>query len=112
MYAIEDQSFCCPTEITLYVLNDKWKLFIIYTLLDGPKRFKDICESFPNITQKTISIKLKELEATHMIHRKVFAEVPPKVEYSLTDIGKQAEPMLKALYEFGLAYASAYGKKQ
>ena len=110
MYTIENQSFFCPTEITLHVLNDKWKLFIMYTLLDGPKRFKEICETFPNITQKTISIKLKELENAHMIHRMVFAEVPPKVEYSLSEIGKKSEPMLKSIYEFGLIYVSMYAK--
>ncbi len=110
MYTIENQSFFCPTEITLHVLNDKWKLFIMYTLLDGPKRFKEICETFPNITQKTISIKLKELENAHMINRMVFAEVPPKVEYSLSEIGKKSEPMLKSIYEFGLIYASMYAK--
>ncbi|MDD3467986.1 MAG: helix-turn-helix domain-containing protein [Campylobacterales bacterium] len=101
--------FYCPVEVTLHVMNDKWKLFIVYVLLDGAKRFKDICETFPQITQKTITQKLKELEADHIVVRNVFAEVPPRVEYSLSDMGKNLESVIKSLYDFGVGYAGKYG---
>lgn len=109
MYKIENEAFVCPMEVTLHILNDKWKMFIVYALLDGPRRFKDICEKFPKITQKTISQKLKELEAAHMINRVVYPQVPPKVEYSLSETGKRIEPMVKAMFDFGVFYAETYG---
>jgi len=109
MYTLNGEDFFCPMEVTLHILNDKWKLFIVYTLLDGPKRFKEICETFPKITQKTISMKLKELEASKMIDRTVYAQVPPKVEYALSETGKKIEPMIKAMYDFGFFYISQHG---
>jgi DNA-binding HxlR family transcriptional regulator len=70
----------CPVALTLDIINDKSKIFIVYILLGGQKRFKDICEAFSQVTQKTVTQKLKELEADHIIERTVFAEVPPRVE--------------------------------
>lgn len=109
MYEINGEEFFCPMEVTLHILNDKWKMFIVYTLLNGPKRFKEICETFPKITQKTISMKLKELEASHMIDRTVYAQVPPKVEYALSETGRHSEPMIKAMFDFGLMYIDKHG---
>lgn len=109
MYELNGEAFFCPMEVTLHILNDKWKLFIVYTLLNGPKRFKDICETFPKITQKTISMKLKELEASKMIVRTVYAQVPPKVEYTLSETGREIEPMVKAMFEFGRFYIEKHG---
>lgn len=109
MYEINGEEFFCPMEVTLHILNDKWKMFIVYTLLNGPKRFKEICETFPKITQKTISMKLKELEASHMIDRTVYAQVPPKVEYALSETGRHSEPMIKAMFDFDLMYIDKHG---
>ncbi|AFL69642.1 winged helix-turn-helix transcriptional regulator [Sulfurospirillum barnesii] len=109
MYELNGEEFFCPMQVTLHILNDKWKLFIVYSLLDGAKRFKEICDTFPSITQKTVSIKLKELEASQMITRTVYAQVPPKVEYALSATGKKIEPMVKAMYEFGLFYVKQHG---
>ena len=109
MYELNGEEFFCPMEVTLHVLNDKWKLFIVHTLLSGPKRFKEICDTFPKITQKTISVKLKELEASQMIIRTVYAQVPPKVEYALSQTGQKSEPIIKSMYEFGLLYIKQHG---
>ena len=109
MYELNGENLFCPMDVTLHILNDKWKLFIVYFLIDEPKRFKDICEKFPQITQKTVSLKLKELEASQMITRTVFAQVPPKVEYALSETGRKIEPMIKSMYEFGLFYISKHG---
>ena len=109
MFELNGKDFYCPMEVTLHILNDKWKMFIVYALLNGPMRFKDICEKFPTITQKTISQKLKELETSKMIDRTVYAQVPPKVEYSLTETGKNIGPMVKSMYDFGLLYIQEHG---
>ncbi len=109
MFELNGEEFFCPMEVTLHILNDKWKIFIVYSLLEGPKRFKEICEQFSKITQKTVSIKLKELEAAQMITRTVYAQVPPKVEYALSETGEKIAPMVKAMFEFGQFYVSKYG---
>lgn len=108
-YTIKENEFFCPMEITLHVINDKWKLFIVYFLLSGTKRFKDICENFPQITQKTVTLKLKELESANIIVRTAYAEVPPRVEYSLSEIGTKLEPVIKSLYDFGIEYHKKFG---
>ena len=95
MYYINDKEYKCSVAVTLDIFNDRWKLAIIWHLLENNKRFKDLHEDINEITQKTLTIKLKELEEKNIIHREVFAEVPPKVEYSLTPIGSKNKPVLK-----------------
>lgn len=112
MITIDEKEFHCPVELTLDIINDKSKIFIVYILLGGQKRFKDICEAFPQITQKTVTQKLKELEADHIIERTVFAEVPPRVEYALSSIGKELEKVLSTMHSFGESYAAKYGCKR
>ena len=109
MIHIDDKTFHCPVELTLDIINDKSKIFIVYILLGGKKRFKEICEAFPQVTQKTVTLKLKELETSHIIERTVFAEVPPRVEYELSPIGLELKKVLDAMYVFGEAYATQYG---
>ena len=109
MIQMNDKTFHCPVELCLDIVNDKSKIFIVYILLSGQKRFKDICEAFPNVTQKTVTLKLKELEADHIIIRTVFAEVPPRVEYALSPIGWELKKVLDAMSVFGEAYADLYG---
>jgi DNA-binding HxlR family transcriptional regulator len=111
MKTVNDKSFQCPVEVTLDIINDKSKIYIVYILLGGQKRFKEICEAFPQVTQKTITQKLKELEADHVITRTVFAEVPPRVEYALSSIGSELKKVLDAMYVFGEAYVAQYGCK-
>lgn len=112
MITIDEKEFHCPVELTLSIINDKSKIFIVYILLSGQKRFKEICEAFPSITQKTITQKLKELEADHIIERTVFAEVPPRVEYALSKVGLELEKVLCSMSDFGETYAAQYGKKE
>ena len=110
MYHINDKEFKCSVTVTLDVFNDRWKLAIIWHLLDSEKRFKELHEEISEITQKTLTVKLKELEAKNIIHREVFAQVPPKVVYSLTSIGKKLEPLLQEMYKWGIDYTSEFGK--
>ncbi len=110
MYYINDKEYKCSVSVTLDVFNDRWKLAIIWHLLDGDKRFKELHEIISEITQKTLTVKLKELEEKNIIHREVFPEVPPKVVYSLTTIGKELQPVLEAMYKWGISYTSTHGK--
>lgn len=109
MYFINNKEYKCSVSITLDIFNDRWKLAIIWYLLDSDKRFKELHEIISEITQKTLTIKLKELESKNIIHREVFAEVPPKVVYSLTPIGKKLKPILEEMYKWGIDYTSEYG---
>jgi DNA-binding HxlR family transcriptional regulator len=110
MYYINDKEYKCSVSVTLDVFNDRWKLAIIWHLLDGDKRFKELHEVISEITQKTLTVKLKELEEKNIIKREVFAQVPPKVVYSLTAIGKELQPVLEEMYKWGISYTSTHGK--
>lgn len=110
MYLVNDKEFKCAVSVALDIFNDRWKLSIIWYLLDGEKRFKELHESIPEITQKTLTVKLKELEEKNIIHREVFAEVPPKVVYSPTLFGEKLRPLLENMYNWGVEYVEEYGK--
>lgn len=110
MYYINDKEYKCSVSVTLDIFNDRWKLGIIWHLLDGEKRFKDLHEIMNEITQKTLTVKLKELEEKNIIHREVFAEVPPKVVYSLTKAGENLKPVLEEMYKWGINYVEEFGK--
>lgn len=109
MYYINDKEYKCSVAVTLDIFNDRWKLAIIWHLLDGEKRFKELHETISEITQKTLTVKLKELESKNIIHREVFAEVPPKVIYSLTPLGNKLKPVLEEMYKWGINYVEEYG---
>ena len=109
MYLINDKEFNCSVMVTLDIFNDKWKLYIIWYLLEGEKRFKELSEQISEITQKTLTVKLKELESKNIIHREVFPEVPPKVVYSLTPIGEKLKPVLESMFNWGIAYVEEHG---
>ncbi len=110
MYYINDKEYKCSVSVTLDIFNDRWKLAIIWHLLDNDMRFKDLHETINEITQKTLTVKLKELEEKNIIHREVYAEVPPKVVYSLTDCGKRLKPVLQEMYKWGITYVNEFGK--
>ena len=110
MYYINDKEYRCSVAVTLDIFNDRWKLAIIWHLLDGDKRFKDLHEIISEITQKTLTVKLKELEEKNIIHREVYAEVPPKVVYSLTQAGKNLKFVLDKMHKWGIAYVQEFGK--
>lgn len=110
MYTINDKDYKCSVAVTLDIFNDRWKLAIIWHLLDSNKRFKDLHEEISEITQKTLTVKLKELEKKNIINREVFAEVPPKVVYSLTNAGKNLKPVLQEMYKWGINYVQEFGE--
>lgn len=110
MYYVNDKEYKCSVAVTLDIFNDRWKLAIIWHLLEGKKRFKDLHEDISEITQKTLTIKLKELEEKQIINREVFAQVPPKVEYSLTPIGEKLKAVVKEMYNWGIEYANECGQ--
>jgi DNA-binding HxlR family transcriptional regulator len=110
MYIINDKEFKCSVSVTLDVFNDRWKLAIIWHLLDGNKRFGELHDIISEITQKTLTVKLKELEEKNIINREVFPEVPPKVVYSLTEVGEKLKPVLEEMYNWGILYTSKHGK--
>jgi len=91
----------CPAEITLRVIGGGWKLLILWHLFQGPRRFSELKRGIAGITQKMLTQQLRELERDGVVHRKVFAQVPPKVEYSLTPMGRSLEPILDAMCDWG-----------
>ncbi|PAF51905.1 hypothetical protein BKH43_00045 [Helicobacter sp. 13S00401-1] len=94
----------CPIGIFSRIFNDRWKLYIVFNIMDSKKRFKVLCDIFnPHMTQKTLSVKLKELEEEGIIAREVYAEVPPRVEYGLTPRGQTLIPIIKQIHAWGTA---------
>ena len=91
----------CPVETTLKIIGDKWKVLILRDLFAGTKRFSELRRSLKGVTQKMLTQQLRELENDGIIHREVYPVVPPKVEYSLTDLGKTLKPVIDSMYDWG-----------
>lgn len=91
----------CPIELTLHIIGTKWCALIIRDLLKGTKRFGELQRGLNNISQKVLSDNLRKLEQENLITRKVYPEVPLKVEYSLTDLGRSLEPIFDSLHTWG-----------
>ncbi len=91
----------CPVETTLRAIGGRWKVIIIYHLMSGRKRFSELKRLIPEVTQKMLTQQLRELERDGLVHRKVYPEVPPKVEYSLSRIGRNLKPILRAMHIWG-----------
>ena len=108
-YKVDGKEYFCSVEVALDVFNDKWKLYIIWQLIKGPKRFKDLSK-IVGITQKTLSVKLKELEEKGIIVRHAYAELPPRVEYTLSPLGKKLDPIIRHLYDWGIEYIKEKGE--
>lgn len=95
----------CPVATTVQLIGNKWKLLIIRNLIyKGTQRFTDFIKSIPAISKKVLTDNLRALESDALINREVFAEVPPRVEYSLTDVGKSLKPILDAMSDWGADY--------
>ena len=94
----------CPVEIIMGLIGDKWKVLIIRDLLTGTKRFGELKKSLTGITQKVLTNNLRQMEASSLINRKVYAEVPPRVEYSLTETGLSLKPILDSMVQWGNEY--------
>ncbi|WP_439116333.1 winged helix-turn-helix transcriptional regulator [Paludifilum halophilum] len=93
-----------PIEATIEVMGGKWKSIIIYHLQEGTKRFNELKRLIPNITQKMLTQQLRELEQDEIVNRYVYAEVPPKVEYSLTEYGKTLQDILDQMCSWGIRH--------
>lgn len=94
----------CPVETTLMLIGDKWKVLILRDLMPGTKRFGELKKSIGNVSQKVLTAQLRDMEEKGLVSRHVYAEVPPRVEYSLTDLGKSLEPILNAMNTWGEGY--------
>lgn len=94
----------CPVEYTLDVIGGKWKGVLLYHLIDGTKRFNEFRKICPDITQRMLTLQLRELEHDGIVHREVYHQVPPKVEYSLTDFGRTLEPIIVSMKQWGETY--------
>ena len=96
-----ENPIACPMVSAINVIGGKWKPIILHMLLDGTMRFGVIKKNIPPISQKMLTQQLRELEVDGIVHRQVYAEVPPKVEYSLTELGVTLSPILQELYTWG-----------
>ena len=94
----------CPVEITLQLIGDKWKVLILRDLLPGTKRFGELKKSIGNVSQKVLTAQLRDMERNGLVNRKVYPEVPPRVEYSLTELGRSLKPILDAMQSWGEEY--------
>ena len=94
----------CPVETTLTLISGKWKVLILRDLLPGTKRFGELKKSIGHVSQKVLTAQLRQMEQSGLVNRKVYAEVPPKVEYSLTDVGYSLKPILDAMWTWGEEY--------
>ena len=97
----------CPVETTLSLIGDKWKVLILRDLLTGTKRFGELKKSIGTVSQKVLTAQLRDMEENGLVHRQVYAEVPPRVEYSLTPLGQSLKPILDAMYSWGEWYKSS-----
>ena len=91
----------CPVETTLMLIGDKWKVLILRDLMPGTRRFGELKKSIGSVSQKVLTAQLRDMEAKGLVRRKVYAEVPPRVEYSLTDLGRSLKPILDAMWNWG-----------
>jgi DNA-binding HxlR family transcriptional regulator len=94
----------CPAEITLNVISGRWKFLILWHLFQGTKRFSELLRNIDGITQKMLTQQLREMEKDEIIYRKVYPQVPPKVEYSLTPLGQSLKAVLNAMCEWGVKH--------
>ncbi len=94
----------CPVETTLTLISNKWKVLILRDLMPGTKRFGELKKSIGSVSQKVLTAQLREMEASGLVLRTVYAEVPPRVEYTLTELGRSLKPVMDAMWNWGMAY--------
>ena len=99
----------CPVETTLMLIGDKWKVLILRDLMDGTKRFGELKKSIGTVSQKVLTAQLRDMEEKGLLTRKVYAEVPPRVEYTLTETGYSLKPVLDAMSAWGEGYRAKNG---
>ena len=99
----------CPVETTLMLIGDKWKVLILRDLMNGTKRFGELKKSIGTVSQKVLTTQLRDMEEKGLLTRQVYAEVPPRVEYTLTDTGYSLKPVLDAMWAWGADYKAKNG---
>ena len=104
MQTVKKELPACPVETTLTLIGDKWKVLILSDLMPGTKLFGELKKSIGSVSQKVLTAQLRDMESSGLLTRKVYAEVPPRVEYSLTDLGKSLKPILDAMWNWGQEY--------
>lgn len=109
---MKNKEINCPVETTLSLLGNKWKVLILRALVQGTKRFGELSRAISGISQKMLTQQLRQMEKDDIIKRKVYAEVPPRVEYSLTEIGKSLKPVLDAMHKWGSRYSNLKCEKE
>ncbi|MCQ5130740.1 helix-turn-helix transcriptional regulator [Butyricicoccus faecihominis] len=101
----------CPVETTLTLISDRWKILIIRDLMAGTRRFGELKKSLGAISQKVLTANLRKMEADGLVTRTVYAEVPPRVEYALTELGRSLGPVIDAMKEWGKGYQKMIDKE-
>jgi len=109
--AESDRRLTCEVETTLKVIGGRWKVLIIRELMMGVKRFGELQRALPGITQKMLTQQLREMEEDGIVHRQVYAQIPPKVEYTLTALGESLKPILYAMHEWAVEHLSHINSK-
>ena len=99
----------CPVETTLMLIGDKWKVLILRDLMDGTRRFGELKKSIGTVSQKVLTAQLRDMEEKGLLTRKVYAEVPPRVEYTLTETGYSLKLVLDSMWAWGLDYKAKNG---
>jgi len=107
----QDPDYDCPVEVTLDVIGGKWKGMVLHRLIEGTVRFNELRRLIPRITQRMLTLQLRELERDGVIRRTVYAEVPPRVEYELTDFGRSLAPILRLMAEWGGKYRETVAQR-
>jgi DNA-binding HxlR family transcriptional regulator len=102
----------CPVEMTLKLIGDRWKVLIIRDLLTGTKRFGELKKSIGEISQKVLTSNLRSMESSGLLTRKVYPEVPPRVEYTLTETGYSLKPILDSMVIWGEGYKNKFSKTE
>lgn len=103
-----EKLLACPVETTLTLISDKWKVLILRDLLPGTKRFGELKKSIGHVSQKVLTAQLRQMEQSGLLTRTVYPEVPPRVEYSLTELGYSLKPILDAMSTWGENYKENY----
>jgi DNA-binding HxlR family transcriptional regulator len=109
MMKSQQKTVVCPMDVMLAIVGGKWKPLIVWYLLSGTKRFGELRRLIPGVTQQMLTMQLRELEHAGVLHRQVYAQVPPKVEYSLTELGRTLEPVLYQMAAWGVWYCDQNG---
>ena len=99
----------CPVETTLMLIGDKWKVLILRDLMNGTMRFGELKKSIGTVSQKVLTAQLRDMEEKGLLTRKVYAEVPPRVEYTLTETGYSLKPVLDVMWAWGAEYKAKNG---